>query len=255
LSSEYLGWHSPICRACPLLPVFARTPEYLGCHSPLSRAWPLSPVFTPTSHSTMLEYLGCHSPLSRAWSLSPVFIPTSYSTMLHSALFPHNIQQFHQDYAIPSRRFSRLHLCSLMLLVQIHILAADFFTPARRASSLEGRRMHRRTCEPVISLDAGTAAHFSPSPYPLVNTYHSALFSHNIQQFHQDYAIPSRRFSRHRPQPTSAPALPLPLHGSSASNAESSLVPSRTRVLPTAPRVAFAREGLRCRACLGIMWE
>ncbi len=252
MSSEYLGWHSPLCRACTLLPVFApnSSSEYLGWHSPLCRACPLLPVFARTP-----EYLGCHSPLSRAWSLSPVFIPTSYSKMLHSALFPHNIQQFHQDYAIPSRRFSRLHLCSLMLLVQIHILAAEFFTPARRASSLEGRRMHRRTCEPVISLDAGTAAHFSPSPYPLVNTYHSALFPHNIQQFHQDYAIPSRRFSRHRPQPTSAPALPLPLHGSSASNAESSLVPPHTSVLPTAPRVAFAREGLRCRARLGIMWE
>ena len=148
-----------------------------------------------------------------------------------------------------------LHFCSPLFFLKIHILAAESFTSARRASSLEGRRMHRRTCGPVISLDAGTAAHFSPSPYPLVSTYHSALFSHNIQQSHQDYAIPSRRFSHHRPQLTSAPALPLPLHGSSASNAESSLVPPHGRVLPTAPRVTFAREGLRCRACLGIMWE
>ena len=95
-----------------------------------------------------------------------------------------------------------------------------------------------------------------------VNTHHTALFPHNIQRLHQDYAIPNRRFRcGHRPQPASAAAdltasdggssqcsasaLPLPLLSSIASNTEGSVLPPHTRIPPLAPRAG--RDGLRPR--------
>jgi len=103
------------------------------------------------------------------------------------------------------------------------------------------------------------SAHFQR----FVNTYHSTLFPHNIQQFARDYFVPSRRFHR-RPPPrpsaassdtissldtvlsqSSAPALPLPLHGSVRVNLEPSSLPRHAHFPSALPPAAGTRPGLR----------
>ena len=114
---------------------------------------------------------------------------------------------------------------------------------------------------------AGTVATYLLSAHfqRFVNAHHTALFPHNIQQLHHDYAVPNRRFGRgRRPQlapvaadsivsdsgssQCSAQALPLPLLSSIASNIGGSVLPPHTRVPPSVLRAAVTREGLRPRA-------
>ena len=149
-----------------------------------------------------------------------------------------------------------IHPATLLFIDRFLCIAAS--SPLSAAPSNEKLKFWHAVSGAVVDKTAYLhASHFQR----FVNTYHSALFPHTIQQFHPDYATPNRRFRRSRPAPvpadasvsdaassqSSAPALPLPLHSSSVSNAASSLLPPLTPHAPSAPRAGGGRAGLRPR--------
>ena len=108
----------------------------------------------------MLEFLGCHSPLSRAWSLPPVFTPASALEHLPNERYnTFSVRRcFSSKFTYWLRNFLPQHAEPVALKADVYI---DKLTDC---------------LYPSMPGPAPTSFH------RFVNTYHTALFPHNMRQ-------------------------------------------------------------------------